>query len=138
MLTKFLFDGQAGELRKRNLIGLSTDHASNMISGGKAGATEILQKDIPHLVITYDLCHALNLIVQNCLESFPHEYRNIVSEISTRFSMSPLQAAQVKTYLKDKDEAVPYDQTICSKWLDFLPKHSGVYFRFISSITRIL
>jgi len=121
MLMKFLFDGPSGELRKRNLIGISTDHASNMISGGNAGATERLQKDIPHLVVTHDLCHAFNLIVEHCLESFPHEYRNIVSEISTRFSMSPLQAAQLKTYLKDKDEAVlTITRYVPTRWTSFV------------------
>lgn len=40
MLQDFLFTGEEGHLRRKNLIGVASDHASNMISSRDSGATD--------------------------------------------------------------------------------------------------
>ena len=66
-----MFSGLNGALRLKKLMGISTDHASNMISKKDAGLTNRLSIEVPHLVVVHDLCHAMNLVLASCIESFP-------------------------------------------------------------------
>ena len=59
LLSNFLFKNEYAEAIRSNIVGISSDHASNMIGkkqeGGK-GATDYLKREFPHLVVVYDLC----------------------------------------------------------------------------------
>ncbi len=70
-------------------MGISSDGASKMISSGDKSVTSRLKKEIPHLIGIHDLCHALNLVLGSCLDSFPIDYRKIVETVSKIFSHSP-------------------------------------------------
>lgn len=97
----FLFTGFQGRKRKNNLIGIATDHAPNMISERDAGITNRYFQELPYLVITHDLCHALNLVFENAVEAFPNKYRRIVTKIASAFSRSPNKTANFKTFIKE-------------------------------------
>jgi len=102
LVESFLFNGPDGKLRKEKLIGIATDHGSNMISSkaidGK-GVTNRFKADLPYLIIIHDFCHALNLVLEQCLEAFPTEFTKIISKIASIFSRSPNKTARL---IKDK------------------------------------
>jgi len=87
-IANLLFTGDGSEERKQNLIGISCDGASKMISTGDKSVTSRLKKEIPHLIGIHDICHALNLVLDRCLDSFPVDYRKIIETISKTFSHS--------------------------------------------------
>jgi len=85
-------------------MGIATDHGSNIlvISSVDAGVTNRFQSDLPYLVITHDFCHALSLILEDCIKSFPTEFQDIVKNISSMFSRSPSRAANFKRLIKEE------------------------------------
>ena len=99
LLDRYIFTEATGEARKRNFMGISTDHASNMISRKKAGVTNRLQSELSRILVIYDLCHAFNLILKECIKSFPVKYINIVEDIASTFSQSPQKAFKLKSLL---------------------------------------
>ena len=121
MIEKFLFSGEEGEIRKKKLVGVSVDGAPNMLSSKEGGATNRLAKQIESLVVTYDLCHAMNLVIQKCLNSFPVEYKNIVTQISQTFAQSPIKAANLKAYFKKKKiQVLSVKRYIPTRWTSFI------------------
>jgi len=106
MVKEFLFTGPGGEHRKRNLIGVSTDGASNMVSKESKGAVNRLQSEIPGLISQRDLCHAFNKIIENSLKQFPLQYRNFVTVISQTFSHSSIKSVELKGFLQSEGEKV--------------------------------
>jgi hypothetical protein len=111
-IDNYLFSGKDGELRKRNLMGISSDHASSMISKGEKGATNRFTRDLPHLVVVHDYCHALNLALKDCLNNFPRQYIHIVEQISTHFSHSLKRAARLKMLIQKPAENTEKDSKI--------------------------
>jgi len=97
MLSEFLFSGDEGAERKKNLVGTASDAAPNMISSRGAGACSRLMKDLPYVVNVHDLCHALNLALKESVAQFPQEYYKTVKSISNTFAKSPKQKAILKT-----------------------------------------
>jgi len=85
MIQDFLFVGEEGKNRKKNIVGVSCDGAPNMLSSKDGGVTNRLSKEIDSLIVTHDLCHSYNLIIQRCLDEFPAKYQNIVSRLSQNF-----------------------------------------------------
>jgi len=55
---------------KGKTTGLASDHASNITSSKDAGITNRYSQEFPYLVITHDICHALNLVLSNAIETF--------------------------------------------------------------------
>jgi len=106
ILNNFLFTGDEGYARKKNLLGISTDGASNMISKGAAGVTNRMSNDLPHLVVLHDLCHAFNLVIKNCPNTFPKVYRDNIANISSIFAHSAKKSAKFKELLKGKGEHI--------------------------------
>ena len=70
LVENYLFNNERGQRRKHNLMGISSDHASNMISSGNKSLSSRLALDsnLQHLVIMHDLSHALNLVLKNSLK----------------------------------------------------------------------
>jgi len=98
-IKKFLFSGPAGETRAKNCMGIATDHATNMISSKGAGATNRMQKEFSHIIVTHDLCHALSLALKHSIQTFPKEIYNIVLQISSHFSNSPQRTSLLKNLM---------------------------------------
>ena len=89
IVTKLLFTGRGAEVRKRNSMGISTDGATKMRSPGQKSFASRLKKEIPHMIAIQDFCHALNLVLTNCLSTFSADYRKIIETISKTLSHSP-------------------------------------------------
>jgi hypothetical protein len=102
LLSNYLFSGDGGEIRKKNMIGISSDGAKNMISSRGAGATNRISVEIPLLIISYDICHALNLVMKKCIATFPKKYINIITEISSIFSYSGVKTAELQEIMEKK------------------------------------
>lgn len=86
-----------------------------------AGVTNRLRKENPSLIITHDLCHALNLIAQKCLEDFPLKYRNLVSKLSETFSKSALKNSKFKAFLKRKKlQELTVNNYVPTRWTSFV------------------
>jgi len=63
---------------RNNLIGISTDNRSNMISNRElkvdpkgAGVVNRLYKETPNLIFIRDMCHIYNLRIEKALDGFP-------------------------------------------------------------------
>jgi len=120
LLSDYLFFGEEGEIRKRNMVGISSDGAKNMISSQGAGATNRISSQIPKLIITYDICHALNLVMKKCIAAFPQKYVNIISEISTAFSFSGVKIAELKEIMENKGiKPLKIPRYIPTRWTSF-------------------
>ncbi len=97
---KLLFsDKEGAERRKQNFIGISTDAASAMISKKEAGATNRLLSQFEQLIVVHDYCHALNLVLEKSVLSFPEYYFTMVKKICSVFSHSPQKVAKLKEYM---------------------------------------
>ena len=103
------------------MLGISSDHASNMISAKEAGVINRLLKDTQSLIVTHDLYHAFNLIIQECLEKFPYKYRKIVNDIAKTFSKSPIKAAKFKAHLvKCNESDLTIKRYVDTRWTSFV------------------
>ena len=122
-IQEFLFSGERGSLRKLNFMGISADHASNMISKLDAGATNRLKSELPHIEVIHDLCHALNLIQGDCISNFPKQYKKYVEKIAAAFSKSPQRAVKLKNLIKnvaDRDDKVcSIKRYVPTRWSSF-------------------
>ena len=87
-----LFSGPAGLKRRKNLMGISTDGASNMISSKGAGLTNRYKAETPYLAIVHDYCHTLNLVMKLCIKKFPPQYSDIIGTVSEVFRHSSTKA----------------------------------------------
>jgi len=143
----FLFTGLEGKERKKKLMGIATDHGSNMISSVGAGVTNRFQSDLPYLVITHDFCHALSLILEDCIQSFPTEFQDIVKNISSMFSRSPSRAANFKRLIKEEfqilrptnqDEEEKNNEEINIKVLSILRYLKHRWSSFYDALYRII
>jgi len=125
MIEHFLFSGKEGEKRKLHLMGIASDHASNLISSGMKSMTSRLMNegDTKHIVVVHDICHALNLALKDCLSCFSPELIKIVNRISESFSKSPHNSARLKEIIgemKDKDTKVSaIKKYIKTRWSSF-------------------
>lgn len=60
LIDHFMFkDDASGQKRRSNLVGISTDHASNMLSAGICGLQNRFAQESNYLEITNDYCHAV-------------------------------------------------------------------------------
>ena len=61
-----------GDDRKKNIMGICTDHALNMISSGEASLTSRLKRadGLKHIIVVHDLSHALNLALKTSIKRF--------------------------------------------------------------------
>jgi len=100
-------DSVSRDRRILNFMGIASDKASNMISGGNFGLTNRLKSKYSHILVVHDLCHAFNLILQDCFKSFPVEIKNIIEDISALFSRSPKGSAKLKAIMKAKAKKDP-------------------------------
>ena len=100
LVTDFVFNRDNGDQIKANFMGICSDHASNMISGGSKGLSERLRKDFPHIFVIHDYPHALNLIIKEALSKFPQPVLDSVREICTHFSNSPQRKAKFREVQK--------------------------------------
>jgi len=62
-----------------------------MIGAGEKNVASRLKKEIPSMIAVHDFCHALNLVLSNCLSLFPADYKKMIETISKTFSHSPLR-----------------------------------------------
>jgi len=90
-ITDLLFTGSGAESRRKNFMGISTDGAAKMIGAGEKNVASRLKKEIPSMIAVHDFCHSLNLVLANCLSSFPADYKKMIETISKTFSHSPLR-----------------------------------------------
>ena len=73
----------------------------------------------------HDLCHAFNLIVQDCVKIFPKAYRDIVKNISALFARSPNQTARLKAVMRQRAVEDPSNKAkligsyIKTRWSSF-------------------
>ena len=88
LINKSLFSGRGGELRRKNLMGISTDGASNMINSQGAGVTNRFSEETPYLIIVHDYCHAFNLVLKYCISRFSPQIVDQTSKISEHFRRS--------------------------------------------------
>ena len=102
LVQAFLFTGSDGKERKKKLMGIATDHGSNMISAVNAAVTNRFQSDLPYIIVVHDFCHALNLILEDCIKSYPMEFQKIVRNISSMFSRSPSRTANFKKLIREE------------------------------------
>jgi len=103
-LKKVLFEGTLGLKRQKNLVGIVTDGASNMISNKGAGAANRLQGFAPQVIIVHDICHCINLIMKKCIQSFPDAYRVMAEKICQTFSKSAVKTARLQSVMKQKNQ----------------------------------
>jgi len=73
-----------------------------MISSRGAEATNRTSLEIPLLIISYDIFHALNLVMKKCIATFPKKYINIITEISSTFSYSGVKTAELQEIMEKK------------------------------------
>jgi len=120
LLTRFLFTGEEGSIRKKNLFGISSGGATNMISKRSAGVTNRLLIQLPNIVVIHDLCHVFNLVIKNCINTFPKVHRDIISDISTTFTSSAKKSARFKELLKGNGEKLlAIKRFIPTRWKSF-------------------
>jgi len=120
-LKEFLFSGEGADSRKNNLMGISTDHAPNMMSSGSAGLSNRLTAEIPHAIMIYDFCHALNITLKHSKRHFPQKYLKIVEEISSHFSY-PQSTASFKLFLTEsqKNKVLAIKNYVETRWSSFI------------------
>jgi len=133
ILGDFLFSGQEGHLRRRNLMGIATDGGRNMISSKGAGATNRLQAEFPYIIVVHDLCHALNLVLKSSILKFSKKHQKIIKKICSLFAQSPKQAAilkgiQMQNQISNQD----------SKVLQVLRLVETRWSSFVDCLSRIL
>lgn len=75
------------ETISRNLMGVSTDQARNMISEEK-GLAGHLHDDFEHVFFFNDLCHIYHLVCKSSLKIFPDHLVKIVKAIGSHFNHS--------------------------------------------------
>lgn len=82
---------------KQNLVGICSDNAPNMVSKKEEGGglANLLQHEIPHLVIIRDFCHNVNLICQEALDTFPVDTLDLVKRICHHFGQSAHRRAHL-------------------------------------------
>ena len=122
-----LFGDETGLKRQKNLVGIVTDGAKNMISSGQAGLTNRLKATIgDHLLITHDYCHSLNLVMKNSINCLPREVVSLVEALCVYFSKSPLRAAQLRSAIRfqkaqegSEDKILALKQYVPTRWLSF-------------------
>ena len=101
LIENFLFNGINKDLKQKNFMGISSDHAPNMISGGKKGLGERLKANFPHIFVIHDLAHAFNLIMEAIIDQFPSETVKIITKISAHFSYSSQRKAKLLKIQKE-------------------------------------
>ena len=100
-LSGLLFEGEKGEKRLQNLMGVAADRGSNMISSGHSSLTSRLklQVSLQHLTVQHDLCHALNPALKSCVDSLPSKYTELLGRVCAFFADSPHRTSRFKEYL---------------------------------------
>ena len=66
-------------------------------------ATNPVQKELTHIVVVHDICHALNLGLKDSIDGVPKSYMSMIKDIASTFSISPQKAAKLKLYFGHKD-----------------------------------
>jgi len=80
------FEGKSGSQRQKQLVGIATDGATNMISSQGAGAANRLQDLAKQAIITHNIDHCLNLVMKKCCQGF---LNTIVSMLKRFVKHSP-------------------------------------------------
>jgi len=123
-ITQLLFSGERGEMRKKNMMGVASDVASNMISTKSAGVTNRFQNDYPYIIVSHDFCHILSLVIKYSLKEFPKKYVSIVNKISKKFSQSIQNSYRLKQLILEKystidSKAVTIPRIVKTRWSSF-------------------
>jgi len=100
-LKTLLFEGPSGSQRQKQLVGIATDGATNMMSQG-AGAANRLQDLAKQAIITHDIDHCLNLVMKKCCQGFPNMIVSMSEKICQTFSKSTVKMAQLQAIMAKK------------------------------------
>ena len=123
LLDERLFSGPGGLKRRNNLMGISTDGASNMISSKTAGLTNRYKAETPYITVVHDYCHALNLVMKSCISRFPAKYTNIVSSVPEVFRHSSIKTYRLTQILGQNPDNESKIQTVLkyvpTRWTSF-------------------
>jgi hypothetical protein len=101
-LKTLLFEGPSGSQRQKQLVGIATDGATNMISSQGAGAANGLQDLAKQAIITHDIDHCLNLVMKKCCQGFPNMIVSMSEKICQTFSKSTVKMAQLQAIIAKK------------------------------------
>ena len=104
---------------KQNLLTISTDGGSNMVSSkgpevdkNGQGVVNRLTKDNPSLIFVGDMCHLLNLIVEEALQQFPAYITQFIKKLCAYFNAgqrgSKLREIQINAGVKEPLEVLSY------------------------------
>ena len=95
LLKEEVFNGVLNydHLLEKNLVGLCTDNAPNMISSDQAALANRLKNDYPHIVVVRDLCHLYDLICEEALKEFPLYVINFIKKVCSYFRGSAQRKA---------------------------------------------
>ena len=100
---------------RQNLIGITTDNGSNMISSLDrkvdpmgAGLVNRLTKESESLIFIRDLCHAFNLVAQKAIEGLPKYIEQFIRKICS-FMNSGNRNARFKELQKEKGIKEPLE-----------------------------
>ena len=96
MLFQEIFVGDKKEYLAKNLVGVCTDRGANMLSLKDKGLANRLKADYKHIITAHDFCHCFNLISKSCLDHFPQDILNFLSDICSHFSRSSLRKIQFR------------------------------------------
>lgn len=129
-LTKFLFDRPGGASIKKNLIGICSDHAPNMISDRVAnqinpqgkGLCNRLKNDFPYIFVIHDYAHAFNLVIEEGVSKFPPHVIPMIDDICVHFSRSPQRKAELREIqdLTEKTKDLEVLRYVPTRWFSLL------------------
>lgn len=103
MLFQEIFVGDKKEYLTKNLVGVCTDRGANMLSLKDKGLANRLKADYKHIITAF--CHCFNLVSKNCLDHFPQDILNFLSDICSHFSRSNLRKIQLRECQKTMTES---------------------------------
>ena len=129
--TKVFNESTALYLQK-NLVGICSDKASNMISSKEKGLLNRFKTIFPWIIIVHDFSHLFNLVIENALTKFPNSVLTLIRSVSKHFSVSALRRAQFKQCqirMEDAKDAVQVLQMLryVPGMLTTGPKNSPVF-----------
>ena len=126
-----IFNNAKG-LLSRNLVGVSTDQGSNMISKHDKGLTNRIIAKYPQTFRTIDLCHSFHNICKYSLKKLPKEPLTLIKNICSHFGGSSLRRSNFRKIQEDFGE----DEFI--EALNVLRYVSHRWSSLLSSTKRIL
>ena len=120
-INQLIFSGPFVDKIKQNFMGICSDHASNMISGGEKGLSNRLRQDFPYIFVTHDYCHSYNLILKEGISSFPSEIIAIINDTCNHFANSPQRKSRFREFQKSlgMDKPLEVLKLVKTRWLSY-------------------